>query len=573
MSAIQPRACGLVRVSSDEQVKGGYGLEFQEQDIRAFCERNGFELLKVFRDDGYSGASVNRPGFQGMMEWAREKRFDVVVVWKLDRLFRDTKLTLQTVDELAALGIEFRSVQETFTHDSNGRFLLTIFAAGAEKERKDISLRMSAGRVAAAKRGTWISGGGTPPYGYRYNPESKRLEIDEQEAPLVKQLFRWLIEDKWSLYKIQLRVNELRVPTKLDRLGRKKMTGSSCWWGKRTIGRILANEVYTGSFTFRKYRRLGSVRGERNLRPKEDWVTVTGPAIISQEKFDKAQEQLRRNAVNSPRRTKELYLLQKLLICGHDGRRMQAATRPADRGRECKYYFCSGTRKTFAAVRCPSHTVSESRIGPPVWEKIEQLLQNPSVTLKSLAEYQRNKAKIRDVAQEKRALETRRERGAERSKRLAELYLGQAIEREHFQAERRRLKDEADEIGRELAKLQKVVTTQEEILASALSLQEVYGKYESRLKSPSNAVKQTILRKFVKNIVVRGEDLELEVKLPPPDAVCGTAASAAVPQRDFSIFLTTRLLSISQVWKDRELHRNLGPFAIRHSQKRGDVAA
>src|SRR5581483_3621701 len=173
MTTSSKKTCALVRVSSDEQVRGGYGLEFQERDIRDFCQRNNLDLIKVFRDEGFSGATQERPGFQEMMAWARERRFEILVVWKLDRLFRNTKLTLQTVDELAALGIEFRSVQESFTHDSNGRFLLTIFAAGAEKERKDITMRMYAGRLASARRGTWINGG-MPPYGYRFNRTTKR---------------------------------------------------------------------------------------------------------------------------------------------------------------------------------------------------------------------------------------------------------------------------------------------------------------------------------------------------------------------------------------------------------------
>jgi len=298
MNPTNKRACGLVRVSSEEQAKGGYGLEFQETDIRAFCERSGLELVRVFRDQGYSGSTAARPGFQEMMEWARDKRFDVVVVWKLDRLFRDTKLTLQTVDELASLDIEFRSVQESFTHDSNGRFLLTIFAAGAEKERKDIAMRMHAGRIASAKNGTWISGASTPPFGYGYNQATKRLEIDDDEASVVRQVFQWLVAEKLSLYKIQMRLNDMKVPTKFDRMGRKKPSGSKCWWNKRTIGRILANEVYTGTFTFRKYARCGTVRKATNLRPKEDWLVAHCPSIISNDTFRKAQEQLTKNSEN-----------------------------------------------------------------------------------------------------------------------------------------------------------------------------------------------------------------------------------------------------------------------------------
>ena len=556
MTTDKLRVVGLVRVSSDEQVKGGYGLEFQEHDIRAFCSRNSYELLKVFCDDGYSGASANRPGFQEMMRWAREKRFDVLIVWKLDRLFRDTKLTLQTVDELASFGIEFRSVQESFTHDSNGRFLLTIFAAGAEKERKDIALRMSSGRVAAAKRGIWISGGGTPPYGYRFNPETKRLEVDDEEAKVVRQLFQWLVDEKLSLYKIQSRVNDMRIPTKLDRLSRKKATGSTGWWGKRTIGRILSNEVYTGAFTFRKYRRCGSVRSSTNLRPEEDWIPASSPAIISQETFNRAQEQLRDNTLSSPRRTKELYVLQKLLVCGQDGRRMQAARRPADRGRECKYYFCSGTRKSFAAVRCKSRSVSESRIVPPVWNKLRDLLLDPEVLLEGLDEYRESKNGSMDTESQRLALENKREKTAEKIRRLGDLYLAEAVDKGQFRTEHRRLKDESHEVERELAKLRAAVTSRAEILARARTLQAFYVRYESRLKNASDFTKRKIITEFVRSIVVRDEEVEMEVGFPPTNIDCGTAGSTAVPQSTHSIFVKTRLIPVSEMFKKYDIHKN-----------------
>lgn len=360
MTNQQKIACALVRVSSEEQARGGYGLDFQERDIRTFCARNNFELVRVFRDEGYSGATAERPGLQEMIEWAQAKRFHVLVIWKLDRLFRDTKLTLQTVDELASVGVEVRSVQESFTHDSNGRFLLTIFAAGAEKERRDIAVRMYSGRVAAARKGTWVVGG--VPFGYRYEPRGKRLMIDSEEARIVKKLFQWLIREKLSLYKLQNRLNEMHVPTKFDRLGRKTPSGTTGWWAKRTIGRILTNGIYQGTRVLRRAPNSPSVYAG-SVPAQDDVTTLQAPAIISRSVFNKAQAQLRENSQRSPRRTKELYLLRGLLLCGQDNRRMQAA-RQVDGRNQCRYYFCPGIRTAFAPVRCPSRSISESRIAP-----------------------------------------------------------------------------------------------------------------------------------------------------------------------------------------------------------------
>src|SRR2546426_1166287 len=107
-NTIHKSAYGYIRVSGEEQLKG-FGLDFQEQDIRVFADKNNITLLKIVRDEGVSGATADRPGLRELMQSAREKKFDVLIVWKLDRLFRNTKLTLQTLDELTSHGVEFRS--------------------------------------------------------------------------------------------------------------------------------------------------------------------------------------------------------------------------------------------------------------------------------------------------------------------------------------------------------------------------------------------------------------------------------------------------------------------------------
>ena len=557
MKTKQSRACALVRVSSEEQARGGYGLQFQEQDIRTFCKRCNLDLIKVFRDEGYSGATSNRPGFQEMMEWAREKRFDVLVVWKLDRLFRDTKLTLQTVDELGALGIEFRSVQESFTHDSNGRFLLTIFAAGAEKERKDIALRMYAGRTASARKGTLLSGASIPPYGYRYNKGTKRLEIDKEEAAIVQKLFRWLVEEKMSIYKIQSRLNDLRIPTKFDRMGLKKPTGTTNWWSKRTIGRILAKEVYTGRFIFRQVQSLSGGRNVSNLWPEEDCITVSIPSIISKQLFEQAREQLKTNAVNSPRRTERLYLLGKLLICGHDGRHMQAATRtPGRAAKERKYYFCRGTQKSVSAIRCRSQAVSEPRVAAPVWDKLKELLSHPETVLPQLAQYQEEKTLVSKARQNKRELEHKRRLVQNRMRRLVEVYVSGAVDKVFFESERRRLQDQADDLDREMRKAESLALSADRIIASRGTIETLYGRYKDKLENTSDEQKRELFQTFIKAVVVRGEDLEIEVSLPSFDSFAGQATSGLSRKDTPSLFMKTRVLPVSKIFRRLGMQKN-----------------
>jgi site-specific DNA recombinase len=543
METDKKRACALVRVSTEEQARGGYGLEFQEGDIRKFCDRNGLELLRVFRDEGYSGTTPHRPGFQEMMAWAREKRFDILVVWKLDRLFRDTKLTLQAVDDLTQYGVEFRSVQESFTHDSNGRFLLTIFAAGAEKERKDINLRMSSGRIAAAKRGVFINGISTPAYGYRYDAESRKLVIVKEEAAVVRQIFYWLVSEKISLYRIQQRLNDSRTPTKYDQLGRKKGTSTTGWWHKRTIGRILENESYTGSLMLQKYKSAIHSKKEGNLRPKEDWIAVKTPQIISRSTFEMAQDQLVRNTANSPRNTKKLYLLSKLLICGNDHKKMMAVTMPSGKnGADVPYYFCNGMNKTNAAIPCRSRYVREDRMVPPVWDKLRELLLNPSVVLKELAEYQKHRSMVSDAETKKRRLEAIKNTGEQQLRRLAEVYVGGAIEKAFYDNEYRRLRDQKDEVNRQLKKLEAFTFSAEQMGSAAGAIQGLYERFQTKLENASDETKREVFQTFIKSIVVGDQELEVEVNLPDCTEIEGQSPYQLFRNRMPPLFLRTRLI-------------------------------
>ncbi len=543
MEANQKRACALVRVSTEEQARGGYGLEFQDEDIRSFCKRNNLDLLHVFRDEGYSGGTADRPGFRDMMEWAREKRFDVLVVWKLDRLFRDTKLTLQTIDELAALKIEFRSVQEAFTHDSNGRFLLTIFAAGAEKERKDINLRMQSGKIAAAKRGSYVYGISNPAFGYRYNMASKQLVIDEEEATVIKQIFDWYVNGKLSIYKIQCRLNEMHVPTKYDRMGRSKRTATTGWWCSRVIGRILGNEVYAGRLMLRKYKQWGLSHREANMRPEEDWIAIKTPNIISRELFAQAQAQLVKNAANSPRNTKRLYLLGKLLVCGNDGRKLQAHTMPgAEDGKGVKYYYCNATDKAHAAIPCKSRRVREDRLVPPIWDKLRELLTQPSLVLRHLSDYRKEKTMITDAEARKQTLERNKQEIEVRLQRLAEVYVNGAVDKAYYVSERRKFLDQAEAANRELKRIEIVTGSAMDIIASEGSIRELYKKYRDKLESASDEAKREIFQTFINSVVVRGEELEIEIRLPSKDMIAGQSLYPQPGNSVPSLFLRAHLL-------------------------------
>lgn len=143
------RAVLYARVSRADQ-----SIALQLDEGKAIIARRGWELVETFIDEGVSGAKASRPGLDAMLEAARRHRFDVLVVWRSDRLFRSLSNMVQTIEELSARRIDFVSVMEPFdTSTPSGRLLFQIVSAMAEFERALIVERSMAGVAAARRRG------------------------------------------------------------------------------------------------------------------------------------------------------------------------------------------------------------------------------------------------------------------------------------------------------------------------------------------------------------------------------------------------------------------------------------
>jgi len=160
------KCISYVRVSTDEQVKEGYSIDSQSELNKKFIESQEWELLEHYIDDGYSAKNLDRPAMQRLITDAKNKKFDVVVFYKLDRLVRSVSDLDNLLKIFDANNIAIRSVTEAFdTTTAIGRFLITLVAAMAQWERETISERVSINMLQKAKIGEWP--GGIPPYGYK----------------------------------------------------------------------------------------------------------------------------------------------------------------------------------------------------------------------------------------------------------------------------------------------------------------------------------------------------------------------------------------------------------------------
>src|SRR3989338_4444710 len=183
------------RVSTEDQAREGFSLDVQRNFLLQFAKTSKWEVFcsipgkAVYEDDGFTGSNMNRPAFQHLLLDARNKRFDVLLVYKQDRLSRKLKDLLTLLEELEDLGIGYKSATEPFdTISSAGKLSIQQLGAFSEFERNRLIERVFPGMVEGVKKGHW-QGSRYVPYGYIHNKQTKKLEIHPEEQKIVREIF------------------------------------------------------------------------------------------------------------------------------------------------------------------------------------------------------------------------------------------------------------------------------------------------------------------------------------------------------------------------------------------------
>ena len=169
------------RVSTDKQ-----RAEMQLNELRGFAQRSDWTIYQEFVDEGFSGADTKRPAFGQMMKDAQRRLFDVLVVWKLDRLSRSLKDLINTLDELGHLGIDFVSYDNNLdTSTPTGKLVFQIIGAVAEFEKDIIRERVVAGLENARLKGKRL---GRPPFPSRLMDRARDLQAQGQSLRQIEAL-------------------------------------------------------------------------------------------------------------------------------------------------------------------------------------------------------------------------------------------------------------------------------------------------------------------------------------------------------------------------------------------------
>jgi len=369
------------RVSTEDQEREGSSLSSQN----SYCLRKAAELgydvpADCIFTEVFSGADTDRPRLNEMRRLIRSHSVDAVICYSTDRLARNPIHIAIIAEECEKRGIELVFVSEPLDSTPEGALVRYIKGYAAQVEREKIRERSLRGKREKAMQGK-LSTGGRRLFGYDV-VEGRRV-INDTEAEVIRRIFNWFAECRYTLYKAVRDLNSERIP---GPAGGK--------WKEVTIYRLLNHPAYYGvTYAFR-YKCVEPKRSKfpkgtksaRILRDKSEWIEVPGatPPIISKNIFEAAQEQLVINRHKSPFTLRQKYLFSGgRLRCGTCGRSMTGGTNKKA-GKVYHFYRCICNVKPNYYGKCSQPSISASKVEPLVWGEILNILDNPDMLIENI---------------------------------------------------------------------------------------------------------------------------------------------------------------------------------------------
>jgi site-specific DNA recombinase len=524
------RVAAYVRVSTDRQ-QLAQTIQQQVELLLAYVRRQpewALDEAHIFRDDGYSGARLQRPGLDALRDQVARAAFDVVVITAPDRLARHFVHQMVVLDEWERAGIEVVFIDRPPSRDPHEQLVTQIRGAVAEYERTLIADRMRRGRLAKLRAGQLLPWTSHVPYGYRVDPERPRdsalVTLDPYAASIVREVFATYADGSATLHGLAEALTRRGVPTP---------TGLRLW-SPATLHGILTNPAYIGQAVAQRYQTrtpqqrhspllpIGRTRERHSSpsRPREEWIIVPIPALVPEAHFVAAQQRLVHNRVVARRNLKHKYLLQGLVSCGHC--RLCCFVRA--RGRtvapgesEYHYYLCRGKQAAVTSRHeqlCPSRFIPAAELDALVWADLCAVLQTPEILAEALQRARTGAWLPETVQQQHATIQTARKSLERQQERLLDAYVAGLLELAAFEKRQRGFADRLVELAareRELlAQGQRLLDTAK-ILAS---MTEVCARLRQNLEVATFEQRRELVELLIDRVVVTDDDVEIRYAVP-----------------------------------------------------------
>jgi site-specific DNA recombinase len=512
------------RVSTQRQAQT-QTIEQQMDRLQNHCKNQGLEVLpeNIFRDDGYSGAKLNRPGLDRLRDKAAQGEIGRVLITAPDRLGRNYVHQVIVIEELERLGCVVEFLDRPMSQDPHDQLLLQIRGAVAEYERTLIAERMRRGRQAKLQAGNLLPCTRLP-YGYSAHPDRPRdpsgVSLNQDQATIVREIFAKYLETTTSLLMVAYHINELKI---LSPSGKSR-------WSSATVRVILTNPTYTGSVYAGRYQTTGLNQKRRSANhpvgkhadgqkrmPPEHWELVTQvPPIVSQDEFDRVQAKLSENKRMARRNnTKNDYLLRGLISCGYC--KAACVGRRSRGGERYQYYVCRITsmgRKWQEGKQCPGRSLPTDQLDKIVWEDLCKVLLHPESIKTALDRAHGGQWVPQELQSRSDALRQAQASLKRQIDRLSEAYLHEVIRLDEYQRKRQDLELKMDGLEKQRTQLSASQDVRQHLADQITSASEFCARMAPVLESATFEQKRRLVELLVDQVVVTGDEIDIHYVIP-----------------------------------------------------------
>ena len=512
------------RVSSDRQ-KQEKTIASQTAALIERAQQMTYLVPKewIFEDEGYSGAVLVRPGLERLRDLAATGQIEAVLIYSPDRLSRKYAYQVLLIEEFARQGVEVIFIKSPKAQTPEENLLLQFQGMIAEYERAQIAERTRRGKRHRAKGGSVNVLSGAP-YGYLYVKKTENTEayyeIISHEAEVVRQVFELYTKIGLSINKIARWLNEQQIATR---------TGHAQWC-RSTVWGMLRNPAYQGKACFGKTELTERQKITRPLRQRggyssrcsanrersqDEWIEIPVPALISEQTFMLAKEQLEKNKQFATRRTQEPTLLQSLLVCQQCGYAYyRTSTRTSKR--KIYYYRCIGSdnyRHANGRV-CDSRPVRQDHLDAVVRKEIIRLLEDPQIIQNEINHRLEDMQNAAPTTRRKETLQKEITRVCKSIERLLDAYQETLISLTELRKRMPILTKREQTLKLELQSLESAAGEEQKYLRIADSLSAFLSLLRSQAETLQVIERQKIIRLLVKEIMIGKETITIRHSIP-----------------------------------------------------------
>jgi site-specific DNA recombinase len=514
------------RVSSEQQREENT-IASQTASLVEFAKSHDLEVPKewVFEDEGYSGATLERPGLERVRDLAAEGQIQVVLAYSPDRLSRKYAYQILLIEEFARHAVETLFVKSPQGDSAEDQLLVQFQGMIAEYERAQILERSRRGKRHRAHAGE-VSVMSGAPYGYRYVRKTDEAPaaylIDEVEARVVRRIFETYTVEGLSIGEITRRLNADGVPTR-----------RAARWERSVVWATLRNPAYRGLACFgkthistrtrvmRPQRRRGATMSSSTAaheRPREEWIGIPVPALVAEECFARAQELLQHNKIRSRRRTIAPSVVQGLVSCAKCGYAF-SRTSTQTSARKLHYYQCIGSqgwRKLGGSVCDNGRLIRQEFLDQVVWDEVIRLLEDPALIRQELDRRLAAARSSDPTKQREQSLQRELTHVGKGIDRLLTAYQEGLLSLEQLRERMPVLRQREQTFRSEL----QAIADQTKDRAAFLRLAETLTAFLARLRSAAETLsvleRQKVVRLLVKDILIGEDAITIRHSIPIP---------------------------------------------------------